>query len=339
MKKPSSHLSRRSWIGAVATGLVVGWVSTKIVDVVWKYSKKAVNALSGAPEIEDIIHGKVSPVVPLSLDESTDAIVSGMPGARRDIIYAIIKQERAAGQNDFFMGEQFWIDQYKPAILFERHVFFRCLQKYGLKTGKKDLANTLLRENPGLWDILSKNPTSRWKYGQSSDQYDRLRRAFDLGKKYPQLCEVIEDCALMSCSWWIAQMLWENYEQLWYTSVRDFVQVASKPETGGENFVRFAKSTGLHSRFRDLSLSDSDIRKIAQIQNGLYVRPEYIANLKKYMADSGMYSLHGDGTIPAAIGATAGVLVHAKTAKKSRRAFIAAGLSWAVGGILGRKII
>jgi hypothetical protein len=30
-----------------------------------------------------------------------------MPGARRDIIYAIIKQERAAGQNDFFMGEQF----------------------------------------------------------------------------------------------------------------------------------------------------------------------------------------------------------------------------------------
>lgn len=117
------------------------------------------------------------------------------------------------------------------------------------------------------------------------------------------------------------------------------MQVASKPETGGENFVRFAKSTGLHSRFRDLSLSDSDIRKIAQIQNGLYVRPEYIANLKKYMADSGMYSLHGDGTIPAAIGATAGVLVHAKTAKKGRRAFITAGLSGAVGGILGRKII
>ena len=73
-----------------------------------------------------------------------------MQVARRDIIYAIIKQERATGQNDFFMGEQFGMDQYKPAILFERHVFFRCLQKYGLKAGKKDLANTLLRENPGL---------------------------------------------------------------------------------------------------------------------------------------------------------------------------------------------
>jgi hypothetical protein len=322
----------------VATGLVVGWVSTKIVDVVWKYSKKAVNALSRAPEIEDIVHGKVSPVVPLSLDESTDAIVSGMPGARRDIIYAIIKQERAAGQNDFFMGEQFWIDQYKPAILFERHVFFRCLQKYGLKAGKKDLANKILRENSGLWNILSKNPTPKGGYWASSDQYDRLRKAFDLGEKYPESRKIIEDCAMMACSWWVAQMLGENYEQLWYSSVRDFVQVASKPETGWENFVRFAKSNGLSKRFKDVYLSDIDIRKIAQIQNGLYVRPEYIANLKKYMADSGMYSLHWDGTIPAAIGATAGALVHAKTAKKGRRAFIAASLSWAVGGILGRKI-
>ena len=86
-------------------------------------------------------------------------------------------------------------------------------------------------------------------------------------------------------------------------------------------------STGLNGGPRDRSSKDSENKKIAQIQNGLYVRPEYIANLKKYMADSGMYSLHGDGTIPAAIGATAGVLVHAKTAKKSRRAFIAAGLS------------
>lgn len=74
-------------------------------------------------------------------------------------------------------------------------------------------------------------------------------------------------------------------------------------------------------------LSDIDIRKIAQIQNGLYVRPEYIENLKKYMADFSMYSLHGDGTIPAAIGTTVGVLAHAKTVKKSRRAIIAAALS------------
>jgi hypothetical protein len=57
------------------------------------------------------------------------------------------------------------------------------------------------------------------------------------------------------------------------------------------------------------------------------------------MADSGMYSLHWDGTIPALVGAAAGILGHAKTTKKGRRAFIAAGVSWAIGGILGRKII
>lgn len=45
--------------------------------------------------------------MPLSIDESVDMIVSGLPGARRDIIYAIIKQERATGQNDFFMGKEF----------------------------------------------------------------------------------------------------------------------------------------------------------------------------------------------------------------------------------------
>lgn len=89
-------------------------------------------------------------------------------------------------------------------------------------------------------------------------------------------------------------MLGENYEQLGYKSVREFVQVSSRPQTGGENFVRFAKSNGLSRRFCDLYLSDLDIRKIAQIQNGLYVRPEYIAHLKKYMAESGTYSLHTD---------------------------------------------
>lgn len=87
-----------------------------------------------------------------------------MPGARRDIIYAIIRQERATGQSDFFIGKEFGNDQYKPAILFERHVFFRCLQKYGLKAGKKDLANTILRENLNLSDILSKNPTPKGGY-------------------------------------------------------------------------------------------------------------------------------------------------------------------------------
>ena len=86
-------------------------------------------------------------------------------------------------------------------------------------------------------------------------------------------------------------MLGENYEQIGYASVRDFVKTASKPQTGGENFIRFVKSNGLENRFRDVYLSDADIRKIAQIQNGLYVKPEYIENLRKYMADRGAYSL------------------------------------------------
>lgn len=81
-------------------------------------------------------------------------------------------------------------------------------------------------------------------------------------------------------------------------------------------------------------LSDADIRKIAQIQNGIYVRPEYIENLKRYMADSGVYSLHQDGTIPALVGAVSGITGNTKMTKKGRRAFIIAGLSGAVGGIL-----
>lgn len=322
------------------TGIVAGWASTKIVDVAGKYGKKVVNALSSTPSIEDIVHGNLEPVALLSLDEATDAIVSWMPGVRRDIVYAIIAQERASGQNDFFVGDEFWIDQYKPAILFERHVFFRCLQKHGAKAGKKDLAHTILKENPDIGDILSKSPTAKGKYGKSSNQYNRLRKAFNLGQKYPKLREVIEDCALMSCSWWVGQMLGENYEQLGYKSVRDFVKTASKPQTGGENFIRFAKSNGLDRRFRDGYLSDTDIRKIAELQNGLSVPQKYIDNLKKYMADSTTISSpHRDVTIPAAIGASAGAVTHAKTVKKWRRSFIAAGVSWAVGGIIGRKII
>lgn len=332
-------INRRNFVASL-TGLVAGWASTKIVDIADKYGKKAINALSSTPSIEDIVYGRLDPVALLSLDDATDAIVAGMPGVRRDIIYAIIAQERASGQSDFFMGEEFWIDQYKPAILFERHVFFRCLQKHGVKAGKKDLANTLLRENPEATDILSKSPTAKWKYGKSSNQYDRLRRAFNLGEKYPSLREVIEDSALMSCSWWVGQVLGENYKELGYKSVRDLVKTASKPETGGENFIRFAKHKGLDRRFRDMYLSDDDIGKIARLQNGTSVKEEYKDNLKKYMADStGKSLLHRDVTIPAAIGASAGLVTHAKTVKKWRRSFIAAGISWAVGGIIGRKII
>lgn len=77
------------------------------MDIAHKYGKKAINALSSTPSIEDIVYGRLDPVALLSLDDATDAIVAGMPGVRRDIIYAIIAQERASGQSDFFMGEEF----------------------------------------------------------------------------------------------------------------------------------------------------------------------------------------------------------------------------------------
>ena len=113
----------------------------------------------GKPTIENIVHGSVSRISPPSIAESVDSICAGLPGARRDMIYAIVKQERPTGQTDFFIGKEFRNDEYKPIILFERHVFYRCLEKYGKEHGVEHLAKKILDKFPNDKDILEKTLT------------------------------------------------------------------------------------------------------------------------------------------------------------------------------------
>lgn len=105
----------------------------------------------------------------------------------------------------------------EPVILFERHLFHR------LTNGQFD------HDHPGV-----SNPIPGG-YGKVSEQHTRLQEAVALNR----------DAALKSASWGRFQVLGNNWQDLGYANLQEFV-TAMYSETGQlESFVRFIQHNGL----------------------------------------------------------------------------------------------
>ena len=144
------------------------------------------------------------------------------------MILAIAKKEdkRGSGFNDDGM----------PIILFERHKFFQ-------KTDGKYYA-----ENP---DICNPKPGG---YGKYSEQHPKLDRAVKLNKK----------AALESASWGRFQIMGENWKDLSYKDIQQFVNAMYESELKHlEAFVRFIKFKKI-----DVYMRAKNFQKIAELYNG-----------------------------------------------------------------------
>lgn len=134
-----------------------------------------------------------------------------------------------------------------PAILYERHVFYR----NAVKHHGRQVANEWMRIHPQLCNV---SPTPKGGYGSYSAQRGKFNRAW-------KLCP---DCAMEACSWGPFQELGENWEGLGFKSVGEFVDVM-KSGVEGALFI-FVKSI----KWRGLA-DDMQLRRyatIAELYNG-----------------------------------------------------------------------
>lgn len=115
-----------------------------------------------------------------------------------------------------------FLDDGRPKILFERHrMYFYLSQKLG-----KGTADKTMKAQPGIVN------TSTGGYRGGSAEYIRLSSA-----KF-----IDETCALQSASWGRFQLMGENWKDLGYPSVQDFVQQHYQSEAlQFEAFLRFCE--------------------------------------------------------------------------------------------------
>jgi len=111
----------------------------------------------------------------------------------------------------------------KAKILFERHKMYAYLVKFKGKT----FATDQLKQYPNLVNTLTGG------YKGNEAEYIRLSLAKNIH----------EDSALMSCSWGQFQIMGENWQDLGYKSVQDFVQQMQDSESLQlEAFIRFIET-------------------------------------------------------------------------------------------------
>lgn len=110
----------------------------------------------------------------------------------------------------------------RPKILFERHrMHFYLSQKFG-----KNKANQLMARHPNIINIT----TGGYRGGEA--EYIRLNQAKT----------VDEECALQSASWGRFQLMGENWKDLNYSSVQEFVKQQEQSESlQFEAFLRFCE--------------------------------------------------------------------------------------------------
>lgn len=111
----------------------------------------------------------------------------------------------------------------KPKFYFERHKMYAYLVKFKGKT----FATDQLKQYPNLVNTLTGG------YKGNEAEYIRLSLAKNIH----------EDSALMSCSWGQFQIMGENWQDLGYKSVQDFVQQMQDSESLQlEAFIRFIET-------------------------------------------------------------------------------------------------
>lgn len=158
----------------------------------------------------------------------------------------------------------------QPKILFERHIFYRELQKLGFIT----LANRMSGIDPSL---CHKSPTARGGYGGESVQHTRLKNAQTLLLKArpdadKTLQSIVRECALKACSWGLGQIMGFNYKLAGHNSLQGFINAMYDSEKEQlQAMISFLKSAGLEK-----AMKNKDWHAIAKAYNGAsYAKFDY----------------------------------------------------------------
>jgi hypothetical protein len=119
-------------------------------------------------------------------------------------------------------GKGFLIDG-RPKILFEGHIFWRELEKRGIKPESYMNSNNQ--------DILFENYTKKY-YAGGTAEYARLEKAKNIGSD-----KKITDAANSSASWGLFQIMGFNALSIGYQSIDEFVEKMNQNE--GEHLKAF----------------------------------------------------------------------------------------------------
>lgn len=331
------HINRRQLLHAF-TGGTLGVLGREVVR---PFGTKIHDILSGEwwqLWVDDIVHGRWKNYLPEETHAALVKSISEALDAPEKNIHALLTQERPSGQKtDFFIGESFWQDNGKPCILFERHTFWQALEEKWKELGIRwwvDLPTLLFMSAWHDWSLLSQGwygSSGKFQYGLYSEQYKKLRTVFDWWKKYAhelsqktnisanKIQTAIEDSSLMACSWWGGQILGNNYEDLWYDSVRELVSNASTVNGMTENFVRFVKNhKGIrvngkrYTYLSEIRKNNPNWKVIGMCHNGWSVEnvnPNYIPQIQQYSAKYGTKIFPEGFLYDATTGAIAGASI------------------------------
>lgn len=189
------------------------------------------------------------------LDDIDLPRIAARIGVGEDELHALIEVETAGGGFD---------RQGRPRILFEPHVFYRCLS--GAKRDravKAGLAYAKWGEKP---------------YGKEGEQYPRLVRAMAID----------EAAALKACSWGLPQILGENHAMVGFATVQDMVRAfLDDEETHLEAMVAFIREAKIDDDLRRIAAlkrpsTAEDWREVARAYNGpKYAKHGYHTRLAK----------------------------------------------------------
>ncbi len=117
----------------------------------------------------------------------------------------------------------------EPIILFEPHVWWRQLKKFGIEP------TLILKEEPSLKSILYPK-WGTYKYGKISEQHSKLAKAVAIHR----------DSALESASWGAFQVVGANWPNLGYTGIQQFINDAYRGADGHfDMFIRFVIANNL----------------------------------------------------------------------------------------------
>lgn len=153
----------------------------------------------------------------------------------------------------------------EPKILFEPHVFWRCLLR------KKINPKNFLKGNE---DILYPK-YQKGKYGSLNSQHKRLQRAIAINR----------DCALMATSWGSFQVLGENWKDIGYKTLQAFINDAYDPTGTGQvrMFTMFIRRNNLIDELerKDFEGFTNIYNGPSGIKNGYHIKmSNYAKNLK-----------------------------------------------------------
>lgn len=212
----------------------------KTLDAVKALQKKSGLVVDGiyGPKTAQVLNGRSASKLLKQLDLVNAANELDVPLAAVQAVNEI--ESRGSG----------FIDESRPVILFERHIFYQRLQ-----AKKVDVAH-LNKNYPG---IVNRNPGG---YAGGRLEYTRLAAA-----------ETIDpNAAYESCSWGLFQVMGFHWERLGYESIIDFVSKQKKSEADQlETFVRFIKADpAVHK-----ALKSQNWATFARLYNG----PNYKMNM------------------------------------------------------------